>query len=229
MNEIIAIEKKFYSNFVDYFIETLKAFTITQKELQKNITYSNFEIFEQIQSENKNVIMMLGHIFNWEWFIGIAPILPFENKFAVFKPIKNKFWNKKIRYLRERFSAKAISAKDIIMTMMRSENKNDTIYFFVADQSPKKSNVHYYLNFLNQKTPIFIGFDKVIRKKELGVVYCNIIKLKRGKYHIEFRRLLPKNKQFEEYEMAHLFFHELENTIYKNPDNWLWSHKRWKY
>ena len=35
--------------------------------------------------------------------------------------------------------------------------------------------------------------------------------------------------KFEENEIVHQFFHHLEQTIQQHPDNWLWSHKRWKY
>ncbi|MFB0967073.1 MAG: lipid A biosynthesis acyltransferase, partial [Cloacibacterium sp.] len=31
------------------------------------------------------------------------------------------------------------------------------------------------------------------------------------------------------YEVVKKFHQNLEKTINKNPDNWLWSHRRWKY
>src|SRR5690625_5544695 len=76
--EIKKIQKKFYKNFADYLVETLKSFSITQKELDKRHTYSNFEVFHEIKNENKDVIMMAGHVFNWEWYIGLSKILPPE-------------------------------------------------------------------------------------------------------------------------------------------------------
>ncbi len=227
--ELKKVEKNFYRNFSDYLVETLKAISISRKKLQSRISYTNIEVFEQIKSQQKNVVMMLGHVFNWEWFAGSVQDVSYNYNYAVYKPIKNKFWNEKVNYIRERFGAISISANDVVMKMMRTENDAKHNFFFVADQSPKAQKIYYYTEFLNQKTPVFIGFDKVIRKKNLAVVYCEMIKLKRGYYHINFKEISPKNNnQFEEYEIVHSFFYELEKTIHNNPDNWLWSHKRWK-
>ncbi len=227
-SELKKIEKKFYRNFSDYLVESLKAMTIDENEFTNRISYTNIEAFKKIKSEQKNVVMMLGHVFNWEWFAGIVPQIPYQYNFAVYKPIKDEFLNAKMCTLRERFGAISVSANEIVMKMMRTENDAEHNFFFVADQSPKMQKIKYHINFLHQKTAVFIGFDKVIRKKNLAVVYCEMMKEKRGKYHINFKEILPENNTFKEYEIVHSFFAELEKTLQKNPENWLWSHKRWK-
>ena len=63
----------------------------------------------------------------------------------------------------------------------------------------------------------------------MAVVFCQTEKIKRGHYHTTFIRLQPQQEKFEENEIVHQFFHHLEQTIQQHPDNWLWSHKRWKY
>lgn len=226
--ELKKIEKKFYRNFSDYLVESLKAMTIGENEFKNRISYTNIEVFKKIKSEQKNVVMMLGHVFNWEWFAGIVPQIPYQYNYAVYKPIKDEFLNTKMCSLRERFGAISVSANEIVMKMMRTENDAEHNFFFVADQSPKMQKIQYHINFLHQKTAVFIGFDKVIRKKNLAVVYCEMRKENRGKYHINFKEILPENNTFKEYEIVHSFFTELEKTLQKNPDNWLWSHKRWK-
>ena len=60
-------------------------------------------------------------------------------------------------------------------------------------------------------------------------VYCEMEKVKRGHYKVTYREILPDNDKFELYEVVKKFHKSLEKTINKNPDNWLWSHKRWKY
>lgn len=227
--EIIDIHKKFYANFCDYLVETLKSFSISQEELDKRLTYSNLEVFNQIKLEKKNTMMMCGHIFNWEWFIGTAKHLSTKNTIAVYHKIKNPFWDDKINDMRARFGTKAIDMKEVLRFMMKTPNDGESTYLFVADQSPKQSAVHYFIDFLNQRTPVFNGFDKIAQRKEMGVVYCKTEKIKRGYYHTTFIRIEPKVEKFTENEIVHQFFNHLEETIKEHPDNWLWSHKRWKY
>ena len=228
-DEINAIHKEFYKNFCDYLVETLKSFSISQKELDERFTYSNLEVFEEIKAENKNVMMMCGHVFNWEWFIGTVKYLPTADSAAVYHKIKNPFWDEKINAMRGRFGTKALDMKDVLRFMMKTPNDGETAYLFVADQSPKKSAIHYYINFLHQNTPVFNGFDKIAQRKNMGVVYCKTEKRKRGHYHTTFIRIKPQNEKFEENEIVHQFFDLLEKNIQQHPSNWLWSHKRWKY
>jgi len=227
--EIKAIQKKFYANFCDYLIETLKTFSISQKELDKRFTYSNLEVFHKIKTENRNVIMMAGHMFNWEWFVGTAKHLPAKNTVAVYHKIGNPFWNDKINQMRGKFGTEAVDMKDVLRNMMKTPNDGNSAYLFVADQSPKKSAVHYFIDFLNQRTPAFNGFDKIAQRKNMGIVYSKTEKIKRGYYHTTFIEIEPKGEKFEENEIVHQFFSLLTQTIQKHPDNWLWSHKRWKF
>lgn len=102
-------------------------------------------------------------------------------------------------------------------------------YLFIADQSPKQDAIHYRIHFLNQDTPVFVGFDKISRRLNMAPIYCKTVKVKRGYYHTSFERIFPEGEKFQENEIVHQFFDKLEKTIHAHPDNWLWSHKRWKY
>lgn len=227
--EIKQIQKEFYKNFADYLVETLKAFTISTEELAKRHTHSGVEIMNQIQLEKKNVFLMAGHVFNWEWFIGTALILPTTQNIAVYHRLRNAFWDEKMRELRARYRTTTIEMRRVIRVMLQTPNDGNTTYLLIADQSPKKHEIHYSLNFLHQETPVFSGFDKLLTKKDFAVVYAKTTKIKRGYYHTEFIRILPDAEHFVENEAVDKFFHLLEETIEQQPSNWLWSHKRWKH
>ena len=227
--EINQIHKEFYKNFCDYLIETLKTFSISQEELDQRFTCANHHVFDKIKSENKNVMLMCGHIFNWEWFVGVVKHLPVTKSAAVYHKIRNPFWNEKINEMRGKFGTIPLDMKDVLRFMMKNPNDGEMAYLFVADQSPKQSAVDYYIQYLNQNTPVFNGFDKIARRKDMAVVYCETVKIKRGYYHTNYIRIEPENEKFEENEIVHQFFHLLEKNIQQHPSNWLWSHKRWKY
>lgn len=227
--EIQLIQKKFYRNFADYLLETLKCFSMTQKELDQRHTYSNLEVFKNIHDEKKDIILMAGHVFNWEYFVGLAGHAKRYQTYAVYHKVKNDFWNEQINAIRGKFGTVPLDMKATARFMMGSSNKGENAYLFVADQSPKRNNIQHSIQFLNQETPVFIGFDKIASKKDMAVVYCDTKIVKRGHYHTHFERISPKGAQFEPLEVVDQFFEKLEKTIQKNPDNWLWSHKRWKF
>src|SRR5690606_7985505 len=212
-SEIKSIQKKFYKNFADYLVETLKSFSISQEELDRRHTYSNLEIFRDCEVAQKDVILMAGHVFNWEWFVGLAPNLLTEKTVAVYHKVKNNFWNDRINEIRGKFGTIPLDMKKIPRYMMNTPNNGEHTYLFVADQSPKKSAIHYDLEFLNQNTPVFVGFDKIAIKKEMAVIFCKMVKVKQGHYHTTFERILPDGENYEPMEIVHKFFKNLEETI----------------
>lgn len=227
--EIKEIQKKFYKNFSDYLVETLKTLSISIEELNKRHTFTNIELFRKYELDGRNVMMMAGHIFNWEWFVSSGPNVQTPSTVAVYHKVKNKFWNEQINNIRGKFGTVQLDMKHTPKFMMSAPNDGSHAYLFVADQSPKKSAIHYDLEFLHQTTPVFVGFDKIAMKKNMAVLFCKMVKVKQGYYHTTFEEILPDGEKFEEYEIVHKFFEKLEKTIQENPDNWLWSHKRWKY
>ena len=228
-SELKIIRKKFYHNFCDYLVETLKSFTITSHELRVRVQYLNQDIFHEAKSENKNVILLAGHIFNWEWFNAFATVVPQEKSFPVYRKVQSSFWEQKVKEIRNRFGNHALEAKEVIRHIFKNANDGNSVYMFVADQTPHVSEVTYGLNFLHQKTPAFVGYDKLSTRMDLAFVYCEMKKVKRGYYQINSYRIEPDGEKFEEYEVVRKFHKMLETTINKRPDNYLWSHRRWKY
>lgn len=227
--ELKKIEKKFYQNFCDYIVETFKSFTISSTELRVRVQHLNQDLFQEAKEEKKNVILLAGHIFNWEWYNALATIIPQENSFPVYRKVNNSFWEEKIKMLRNRFGNQALEAKEVIRHIFRNPNDGNSVYMFVADQTPHFSEVTYGLNFLNQKTPAFVGYDKLSTRMDLAFVFCEMKKVKRGFYQINYYRIYPEGEKFTENEVVKKFHLLLENTINKRPDNYLWSHRRWKY
>lgn len=228
-SELKIIRKKFYHNFCDYLVETLKSFTITSHELRVRVQYLNQDIFHEAKAENKNVILLAGHIFNWEWFNALATVVPQEKSFPVYRKVQSSFWEQKVKEIRNRFGNHALEAKEVIRHIFKNANDGNSVYMFVADQTPHVSEVTYGLNFLHQKTPAFVGYDKLSTRMDLAFVYCEMKKVKRGYYQINSYRIEPDGEKFEEYEVVRKFHKMLETTINKRPDNYLWSHRRWKY
>lgn len=223
------IRKKFYINFSDYIVEMLKSFTISSIEMRVRVQHLNQQIFHDAKAENRNVILLAGHVFNWEWYSALATAIPQENSFPVYRKVQNSFWEEGIKGVRSRFGNQALEAKEVIRHIFRNKNDGNSVYMFVADQTPHVSEVSYGLDFLNQKTPTFIGYDKLSTRMDLAFVYCEMKKVKRGFYQINYYRIFPDGEKFIEHEVVNKFHQLLEKTIQKRPDNYLWSHRRWKY
>jgi len=227
--EIAEIRKKFYLNFSDYLVETVKSFSISETESRVRMQHINQEVFHEAKAEGKNVIMLAGHVFNWEWINALAKVIPQDHCHPVYRKVNSDFWENQMKKVRNKFGNEALEANEVIMHIFRSKSKGSSAYMFVADQTPHFSHVNYGLEFLNQRTPVFIGYDKLATRMDLAFIYCEMKKVKRGYYQVNYHRIYPDGEKFVKNEVVRKFHQLLENTIRKNPDNYLWSHRKWKY
>ncbi|CAA7195940.1 lysophospholipid acyltransferase family protein [Chryseobacterium potabilaquae] len=227
--EIAEIRKKFYRNFSDYLVETVKSFSISEIESRVRMQHINQHLFHEAKAEGKNIILLAGHVFNWEWINALAKVIPQKHCHPVYRKVNNDFWENQMKKVRNKFGNEALEANEVILNIFRSKNNGDSAYMFVADQTPHFSHVNYGLTFLNQKTPAFIGYDKLATRMDLVFIYCEMKKVKRGYYQVNYHRIYPDGEKFTEHEVVIKFHSLLENTLHKHPDNYLWSHRKWKY
>lgn len=227
--EIKAIHKEFFIIFSDYIVEMIKAFSASSNELRVRVQHINQQVFHDAKAEGKNMILLTGHIFNWEWISPLAEVIPQEHCFPVYRKMQSSFWENEIKKIRNKHGNKALEANEVIRHILKNPNNGNSAYMFVADQSPHISEVHFGLQFLNQKTPVFIGYDKLATRLDLVFVYCEMKRVKRGFYQVNYHKISPENEKFEEFEVVKKFHILLEKTIQKFPSNYLWSHRKWKY
>ncbi|AZA89630.1 lipid A biosynthesis lauroyl acyltransferase [Chryseobacterium nakagawai] len=228
-DEIRQIRKKFYGNFSDYLVETIKSFSISETEARVRMQHINQDLFHEVKAEGKNIILLAGHVFNWEWINALAKIVPQKHCHPVYRKVNSNFWENQMKKVRNKFGNEALEANEVIRNIFKSPNNGDSIYMFVADQTPHFSHVTYGLEFLNQRTPAFIGYDKLATRMDLAFIYCEMKKVKRGYYQVNYYRIYPDQEKFTEHEVVRKFHKMLENTLHKHPDNYLWSHRKWKY
>src|SRR5213075_2973487 len=97
--ELKSIARKFYRNFIDNWIETIKLLSISKRVLNKRIS-GNFEIFYQLHQTGKAVQLNLGHFFNWEIMTLHAGINQPYTFLTVYLPQNSKVMNRLIYHLR---------------------------------------------------------------------------------------------------------------------------------
>jgi KDO2-lipid IV(A) lauroyltransferase len=222
--------RKFYHNLADIILEDLKVLTISQKKLAKRYRYENLEIMENMAAEGKSIILAVGHTSNWEWMGNtLAPMYPQYKGYAIVKPLQNKKFDGFMNGLRNRFIKDSIIyMKDTLRTMVKRK-KIVSLYAFAADQTPSNPQAAYWGKFFHQDTPFYTGVEKIARTLDLGVIFIDLYRERRGHYVGEISLITDSAKSTSENEITKAYIHKLEEAIRKRPSDWLWSHRRWKH
>ncbi|QZT39014.1 lysophospholipid acyltransferase family protein [Halosquirtibacter xylanolyticus] len=229
ISEIKEIEKKYYRHIADLAVETLYFADISAKEIEQRITIDNPELPIKYLNEGRQVIISLGHYNNWEWLCFLKYYTN-ANYYPVYKPLHSKAFDKFYRNLRSRFGAEPIP-KNTIFKRLYNDLKQGipSVSGFVNDQTPKRENIQYWTTFLNQDTPMFLGVEKIAKKLDTVVITAEIQKPKRGHYLVKFTLITDKPKEEAPFAITEKDTRHLEEIIRRNPEYWLWSHKRWKH
>lgn len=224
------IRRDFYHHLCDLFLETYKLLHISEKEIKRRCKFNNPNFADDFFDEGKSVVAIMGHYGNWEW-ISALPL--WNDKFTflpIYKPLHNKIMDKMYLDIRSKLGCRPLAKNDVLRAMMKHKvDKNATLTGFIGDQTPKSKNIHYWTNFLNQDTPIFIGVEKIARKFNQPVYYTRITKIKRGYYEVDVELITENPKDTDEFQITEIHTRMLEKDIKANPAYWLWSHKRWKH
>ena len=227
--EIVSLEKKFYHHLCDLLMEILKIRGISKKQLLKRVHFKNTELLDELYEKGKSIIAVTGHLGNWEW-TGMA--LPFNTKhkvFALVKPLSNEFLDKYMYKLRTRFAEDGpVPFKQAFRVIVKHKNI-PTCSLLASDQTPTKGEIEYWTTFMNQETPVFLGTEKMARALNFEILFFPIRIIKRGYYEVEISKMFENPKGTVDFEITEKHTRLLEEFIFKNPENWLWSHRRWKH
>ena len=226
--EIIEIEKGFYKQFCDVFIEALKLLTIRKGAISKRLFVKNIELIEELYRQKKSVIMYSAHYGNWEWFAVLPIFIPHQGT-GFYKKLSNSYFDQLMQIIRCRFGAIGIESSNGYRTLVKlQQNKVLTFNGVISDQCPVKEASKHWVKFLNQDTAFSIGADRIAKKLNYAVVFSVLQKVKRGKYEIEFVLIEDEPSKKESTKIIDKYAEALEDVINKSPELWLWSHRRWK-
>lgn len=221
------IEKAFYRYLAEQLLETFRAFDMRAEEVNKRVKVLNPEVMDELHERGLNVVHVLGHHANWEWYAHALALNTKHWLFFVYKKLNNPGFNRLIIEMREKFGAKAVPMKFIFKTIEATPSRLHAS-FFGGDQSPMQHNRFIWLPFLHQPTAVYLGAEDIAKKYNAAVVFGKMRRVKRGYYTIELELITdkPRETAFGEITKAHSRI--LEAFLEEQPEYWLWSHKRWK-
>ncbi len=222
------IAKKFYKNFADSFIETIKAFSASHAFIREHFT-GDFSAVDMLYQKGVQKIQMLsGHQFNWEYANLSLPLHLVYPVLTVYMPITNKMFDRIFYRMRAKTGAKLLSAINIRAEILPHRNAKYALAL-VADQNPGDPRNAYWVNFFGRPTPFVRAPESGARRGAVPIVFCYFTKEKRGYYKIHIQ-LADENPSFTQVgELTKKYADFLQSSIEKQPENWLWSHRRWKW
>jgi KDO2-lipid IV(A) lauroyltransferase len=202
---------------------------MSKKEMIKRFHVKNIEVLTQFEEKNRSVFLMCGHYSSWEWMMSLGYHMNHKG-YGIYTPIRNPYFDNLIRKIRSRHDAYMISQRTAAFNIKRMEDSNQRgVFGFASDQSPRAKPQNYWRSFMGVEVPVYTGAERLARELNIPIVFAKINRVKRGFYEVEFKLLTDSPKKLMSNVITDTFTEWLEEQIRKDPSQYFWTHKRFKY
>jgi len=194
-------------------------------KLSDNIIIKGQEILDKIKSENKPVIFISGHFNNFELMAMHIEKSGLEVA-AIYRPLNNKFLNFFMEKIRKKFICKHQIKKGISGTKkILNHFKNGTSIALMIDQRLSQG---IKTNFFNQEALTTTIPAQFVKKFNCKIVPIYIERINKFNFALKVYEPISYSKDETIHNINSDLNKILEKMILKNPEQWIWSHNRWK-
>jgi KDO2-lipid IV(A) lauroyltransferase len=225
---IQSIASKFYKNFTDIVFETIKLRSISKSDLLSRVEFDS-KILDDYYAQGKSLVVVAGHLGNWEMLNLFASARLSYQIVVVYHELANSTFEQWFKKVRTQFGTEMVTMKDAFARSI-TNRKKPFIFILINDQSPMPEKA-YWTTFLNQLTGVYRGAELISRRINLPVLYMGVRRdeTQRGFYSFYFKKITESPKTEPNNYILQTQIELLEKDILVQPDNWLWTHKRWKH
>ncbi len=220
------IIKKMWINYGKIFAEYMfiKDFRNDSK-ISKKINIENKEILEKIKNNSKPVIFISGHFSNFE-FMAMQIEKYGIDLAAIYRPLNNIYLNPIMEKIRKKYICKNQIQKGVSgMKNLVKKFKDGTSIALMIDQRVSEG---IKSNFFEKKAFTTTIPAQFVKKYKSKIVPVYIERLKNDEFIIKFQEPLVFNEIENIETITNSLNKIIEKMILNNPEQWIWTHNRWK-
>jgi KDO2-lipid IV(A) lauroyltransferase len=194
-------------------------------DLDNFIEINGKNYLELIKKEKKTVVFVSGHFNNFELMAMQIEKVGIELS-AIYRPLNNVFLNKTMEKIRTKYICKNQIKKGMAGTrqVIRNLKKGSSVALMIDQRVREGSKVKFFGNLATTTTiPA-----QLIKKYKCELVPIYIERKEKYYFKMHISKPIKINTKKTTQEITLFLNTVLEKMILKNPDQWIWTHDRWK-
>jgi KDO2-lipid IV(A) lauroyltransferase len=217
------ISKNMWKNYGMTFIEYI--FLDYFRKNSSHIKFIGEENLVDCIKKNQPVIFVSGHFANFE--LMSMEIIKKEIKLAaIYRPLNNFFLNHFMEYLRKKYVCKNQIKKGIngVRNAIEYIKKDYSIALMIDQRVTEGEKINFF------GKPAFTTTlpAQLAIKYDLKIIPVFIERTRSNKFKIEFLNAIKPKDFKNKLALSEKLNKIIEKMIIKNPNQWIWTHNRWK-
>ena len=214
-----------WNNYGRVFAEYVFIKDFRNGKLSSKIKIDGKEIIDEIKKSNQQVIFISGHLSNFElmaMYLDKSGI----SLSAIYRPLNNIFLNRIMEKIRKKYICKNQVKKGIggLKELINLKKKN----FSTALMIDQRVSEGIFSTLFNQKALTTTIPAQLVKKFNIPVIPVYIERIKDLEFKIIVYKPIQFSKDMSTQSITDKLNLILQNMILKKPDQWIWSHNRWK-
>ena len=222
-------ENKFAKNVLGNYGRILAEYPFL-KDFRNNKLSNYIEIdgignLEEIKKKNKPAVFISGHFNNFE-LMAMQIEKSGINLAAIYRPLNNIFLNKDMEGIRKNYICKNQIKKGRSGTRQILENlkRGNSIALMIDQRVTEGIKINFFGDLASTTTlPA-----QIIKKYKCDLVPIYIERTKKHYFKMYVSQPIVLNPEKSNEEISIHLNKILEKMILKNPDQWIWTHDRWR-
>ncbi len=219
------IVKKMWGNYGRILAEYPFMEKFKDNTFKKYIEIEGIEYLEEIKKKSKKVVFISGHFNNFELMA-----MQLENSglniAAIYRPLNNIFMNNVMEKIRVNHICKKQIKKGRSGTRELIELFRDG--YSVALMIDQRVSEGLPAKFFNRDCLTTTIPAQLVKKYDCEVVPIYIERIDKHNFKMSVNKPIIFEKELSLENITQKLNQILENMVLKNPDQWIWSHNRWK-
>ena len=219
------IKTSMWNNYGRVFAEYIFIKDFRYGKLEENIEIEGKDILDEIKRKNSQVVFISGHFSNFE--LMAMSLEKNEIKLAtIYRPLNNMFLNLVMETIRKKYICKNQIKKGIggLKNLIKYKKKNYSTALMI-DQRVSEGVLS---NLFNKQALTTTIPAQLVKKYDIPIVPVFIERIGNIKYKVIIKKPIVFSKEHSIIEITEKLNEILEKMIIKNPEQWIWSHNRWK-
>ena len=219
------IKTSMWNNYGRVFAEYIFIKDFRNGKLKENIEIEGKDILDEIKRKNSQVVFISGHFSNFE--LMAMSLEKNEIKLAtIYRPLNNMFLNLVMETIRKKYICKNQIKKGIggLKNLIKYKKKNYSTALMI-DQRVSEGILS---NLFNKQALTTTIPAQLVKKYNIPIVPVFIERIGNIKYKVIIKKPVVFSKEHSIIEITEKLNEILEKMIIKNPEQWIWSHNRWK-
>ena len=223
--KINSIIKNMWGNYGRILADYMFIKNFRTLKLKPYLQIEGKEIFEEIKKKDEQVVFISGHFNNFE-LMAMEIEKSGIDIGAIYRPLNNIFLNKIMERIRKKYICKNQIKKGIsgVREIIRLYNSG----FSIALMIDQRVSEGIKLNFFGYPALTTTIPAQLVKKFSCRVVPVHIERFNNLYFKVSVNKPLEFDKNQSIEDISTILNKELEKMIIKNPDQWIWSHNRWK-